>query len=129
MSKILIVENDQDSRDLLRILLEGRGHEVAEAVTGEQGFAEAMRFRPDLVLMDISLPGAIDGLEATRRLRSDGAFDCVPILALTAHALRGDRERMLLAGCDEHVTKPLDDLVAFVTLVDRYLADGRTPRP
>lgn len=128
MPNILIVENDQDSRDLLQILLEGRGHTITEAITGEEALEVAARSRPDLILMDISLPGDIDGLEVTRRLRRDAAFDSVPIVALTAHALRGDRERILLAGCDEHVTKPLDDLGAFTALVDRYLSGGRTPR-
>ena len=128
MAKILIDEDDQDSRDLVRIVLEREGHDVTEALTGEAGLAAATATRPDLILMDVSLPGVMDGLEATRRLRADETFARVPIIALTAHALRGDRERMMLAGCDEHLTKPLDDLAEFTSVVGRFLADGRTPR-
>src|SRR4051812_9253736 len=124
MAKVLVVEDDQDSRDLVRILLEGEGHRVTEALTGEEGLAAARETGPDLVLMDVSLPGSLDGLEATRRLRSDPDFDAVPIVALTAHALGGDRERIILAGCDDHITKPIESLPEFVALVSRYLDGG-----
>src|SRR5689334_9811962 len=101
MAKILLVEDEADTRDLVRTVLEMDGHEVIEAATAEESVSLARRQRPDLILMDVSLAGAFDGLEATRQLRADSAFDAVPIIALTAHAMRGDRERALAAGCDD----------------------------
>ena len=108
MPKILLVEDDADTRELVRLALELHGHEVAEAATGEEGVERALADPPHLVLMDLSLAGRIDGLEATRRLRAERALDRTPIVALTAHALPGDRERALAAGCDDYWTKPLD---------------------
>lgn len=125
MAKILIVEDESDSRDLLRVVLEMDGHEVFEAVNAEDGVAQARAHSPELILMDVSLAGAYDGLEATRRLRADTVFDNTPIIALTAHAMRGDRERVLAAGCDDHWTKPITDLIVFKDNVDRVIADGR----
>ena len=75
--------------------------------------------------MDVSLAGAFDGLEATRRLRADSAFDSTPIIALTAHAMRGDRERVLAAGCDDHWTKPITDLLSFKERIAGVIATGR----
>jgi CheY-like chemotaxis protein len=125
MAKILVVEDDRDIRDLIRMVLEMGGHELHEAATGEDGLAEARRLRPDAILMDLSLAGAIDGLESTRRLRADSSFDRTPIIALTAHAMRGDREHSLHAGCDEHWTKPIIDLDLFKKMVERVVAAGR----
>jgi CheY-like chemotaxis protein len=125
MAKILVVEDDRDIRDLIRMVLEMEGHELHEAATGEDGLAEAKRLRPDAILMDLSLAGLIDGLESTRRLRADSAFDHTPIIALTAHAMRGDREHSLHAGCDEHWTKPIIDLDQFKEMIERVVADGR----
>lgn len=134
MAKILLVEDDRDIRDLIRTVLEMGEHELYEAVTGEDGLAQAKLLRPDVILMDLSLAGAIDGLESTRRLRSDSTFDRTPIIALTAHAMRGDHERSLHAGCDEHWTKPIVNLDRFKEMVERVVAGGRasvggTPRP
>ncbi|HEX9918547.1 MAG TPA: response regulator [Pyrinomonadaceae bacterium] len=134
MAKILMVEDDRDIRDLIRTVLEMGGHELYEAITGEDGLAQAKRLRPDVILMDLSLAGAIDGLESTRRLRSDSTFDRTPIIALTAHAMRGDHERSLHAGCDEHWTKPIINLDRFKEMVERVVAGGRAsvggaPRP
>ncbi|MDQ1613779.1 MAG: two-component system, cell cycle response regulator DivK [Pyrinomonadaceae bacterium] len=125
MAKILVVEDDRDIRELIRMVLEMSGHELHEAVSGEDGVAEARRLRPDAILMDLSLAGAIDGLESTRRLRADPTFDRTPIIALTAHAMRGDREHSLHAGCDEHWTKPIIDLDRFKAMVERVIAEGR----
>ncbi|MDQ1590692.1 MAG: two-component system, cell cycle response regulator DivK [Pyrinomonadaceae bacterium] len=125
MAKILVVEDDRDIRELIRMVLEMSGHELHEAVSGEDGVAEARRLCPDAILMDLSLAGAIDGLESTRRLRADPTFDRTPIIALTAHAMRGDREHSLHAGCDEHWTKPIIDLDQFKEMVERVVAEGR----
>ena len=124
MAKILFVEDEPDIRDLVRLALED-GHEVIAAETAEEGLRRAAEDAPDLVLMDVSLGGAFDGLEATRRLRSDPRFDATPIIALTAHAMPGDRERVLSAGCDEHWPKPITDLLAFRDMVARVASEGR----
>lgn len=107
MARILLVEDNEMNRDMLRRRLERRGHEVLVAVDGAEGVAMVERERPDLVLMDISLP-VLDGLEATRRLRAGEATRTVPVIALTAHAMEGDRQRALDAGCDDYDTKPVD---------------------
>ena len=128
MAKILLVEDEPDTRELVRLTLELDGHEVLEAATGEEAIVKARGGRPGLILMDISLPGQFDGLEATKRLRADPAFDDTPIIALTAHAMQGDRERSLAAGCDEHWTKPIIDLAAFKREVAAAAERGRLLR-
>lgn len=125
MSRILLIEDEPDTRELVRLTLELDGHEVMEAGTAEDGIARARTALPDLILMDLSLGGQFDGLEATKRLRADHAFDSVPIVALTAHAMQGDRERSLAAGCDQHWTKPILDLSAFRAEVARAAESGR----
>ncbi len=107
MAKILFVEDEPDIRDLVRLALEDE-HGVTVAETAEEGLRRAAEDAPDLILMDISLGGAFDGLEATRRLRADPRFDATPIIALTAHAMSGDREKALEAGCDDYDTKPIE---------------------
>jgi two-component system, cell cycle response regulator DivK len=129
MAKILLVEDEADTRDLIRAVLEMDGHEVVESTSAEDGMREAQAQTPQVILMDISLAGAFDGLEATRRLRADSTFDHTPIIALTAHAMRGDRERILAAGCDDHWAKPIMDLVNFKEMVTRLAADGRSSTP
>ena len=124
MAKILFVEDEPDIRDLVRMALEDE-HGVTVAGTAEEGLRRAAEDAPDIILMDISLGGAFDGLEATRRLRSDPRFRATPIIALTAHAMPGDRERVLAAGCDEHWTKPITDLLAFREMVARVASEGR----
>jgi two-component system, cell cycle response regulator DivK len=126
MAKILLVEDDPDTRELVRLTLELYGHDVTEATTAEDGVARACEAGPDLILMDLSLGGKFDGLEATKRLRTDSAFDSTPIVALTAHAMPGDREKSLAAGCDDHWTKPILDLSAFKDNVARMAEAGRT---
>jgi CheY-like chemotaxis protein len=107
MAKILIVEDNEMNRDMLSRRLMRRGYEVEIATDGEAGVEAARRGRPDLVLMDMSLP-VIDGWEATRRLKADPATSAIPVIALTAHAMAGDRERALAVGCDDYDTKPID---------------------
>jgi two-component system, cell cycle response regulator DivK len=125
MAKILLVEDEPDTRELVRLTLELDGHEVLEAATAEEAIVKARTGRPGLILMDLSLAGQFDGLEATKRLRADPSFDDTPIVALTAHAMQGDRERSLAAGCDDHWTKPIIDLAAFKREVATVAERGR----
>ena len=106
MKRILVVEDDPLIIDLIAILLEREGHEVVRAATAEQGLELAERRPPDLVLMDIALPG-IDGLAATRILKSGAATSTVPVVALTAQAMRADAEAAVRAGCDGFIAKPI----------------------
>ena len=107
MNKILLVEDNELNRDMLSRRLQKRGYEIVMAVDGEAGVEMAQTEAPALILMDMSLPG-IDGWEATRRIKSAAATRHIPIVALTAHALPGEREKALAAGCDEFDTKPID---------------------
>jgi CheY-like chemotaxis protein len=107
MTKILLVEDNEMNRDMLSRRLERRGYQVALAVDGLSGVQAAAAEAPDLVLMDMSLP-VLDGWEATRRLKGDAATRHIPVIALTAHAMAGDRDRALEAGCDDYDTKPID---------------------
>ncbi len=107
MRKILIVEDDEMNRDMLSQRLELRGYQIVEAIDGLEGIARARTDLPDLILMDVNLP-EMDGWEATRRLKADMATRSIPILALTAHALVGDRDKALNAGCDDYDSKPVD---------------------
>lgn len=107
MPKILLVEDNELNRDMLSRRLQRRGFEIVTAVDGEKGIALAAAEKPDLILMDISLPG-LNGWDATRQIRQNGATARIPIIALTAHAMSGDREKTLEAGCDEYETKPVE---------------------
>ena len=107
MAKILLVEDDEMNRDMLKRRLKRKGHEVFLAEDGELAISQAQELMPDVVLMDMSLP-KIDGWEATRQLKAAPETGHVPIIALTAHAMSGDRERALAAGCDEYDTKPIE---------------------
>lgn len=105
MPTILIVEDNPANLKLARVVLEKAGHVVLEAMDAEAGLALAREKRPDLILMDIQLPG-MDGLTATMELKRDPATAAIPVLALTAHAMKGDEEKMLAAGCDGYLAKP-----------------------
>jgi CheY-like chemotaxis protein len=107
MSKILLVEDNEMNRDMLSRRLERKGYTVVIAVDGQQGVDMTHSEKPDLILMDMSLP-VIDGWEATRRLKADEATRTIPVIALTAHAMSGDREKALEAGADEYDTKPVE---------------------
>ena len=107
MAKILLVEDNEMNRDMLSRRLIRKGHEVAMAIDGEQGVEMAKSTLPDLILMDMSLP-LIDGWEATRRIKAEPATRGIPIIALTAHAMAGDKEKAIEAGCDDYDTKPVD---------------------
>ena len=107
MPKILLVEDNEMNRDMLSRRLVRSGFEVAIAVDGGQGVAMASSEKPDLILMDMSLP-VIDGWEATRRVKADAATQAIPVIALTAHAMAEDKEKALAAGCDDFDTKPVE---------------------
>lgn len=104
---VLIVEDNPNSRKLIRDLLQVSGYTILEATDGKQGVALAKEKRPDLILMDIQLP-VMDGLEATRILKADKKTREIPIVALTAYAMEGDEERILQAGCEGYLPKPID---------------------
>jgi two-component system cell cycle response regulator DivK len=106
MSKlILVVEDQEDNRRIMRDLLTSVGYEVIEAVTGEEGVATAESQRPDLILMDIQLPG-LDGYEATRQIKANPDLEHIPIIVVTSYALSGDDVKAFEAGCDAYVSKP-----------------------
>jgi CheY-like chemotaxis protein len=107
MARILLVEDNEMNRDMLSRRLLRNGHEVSLAVDGQEAIDKARAEQPEIVLMDLSLP-VIDGWEATRRLRASPDTAGLRIIALTSHAMAGDRERALAAGCDDYDTKPLD---------------------
>ena len=107
MSKILLVEDNEMNRDMLSRRLERKGFDVVMAVDGQAGVEMASTENPDLILMDLSLP-VIDGWEATRRIKADAATQQIPVIALTAHAMAGDEQKALEAGCDDYDTKPID---------------------
>jgi two-component system, cell cycle response regulator DivK len=107
MAKVLLVEDNEMNRDMLSRRLTRRGFEVVCAVNGQQGVELARSEAPDIILMDFSLP-VMDGWEATRRVKADDATRDVPVIGLTAHAMSGDREKAIAAGCDEYDTKPVE---------------------
>lgn len=107
MTRILLVEDDEMNRDMLSRRLEKRGYEVTIATDGQQGVDLARSERPDIVLMDMSLP-VMDGWTATRELKGDEATRGIPIIALTAHAMQGDQDKAMAAGCDDFDTKPVE---------------------
>jgi len=117
MPRILYVEDNEDNVFMLTRRLERRGFEVLVAGDGERGVAMAAAERPALVIMDLSLP-VLDGWEATRRLKAAPETQAIPVIALSAHAMAGDREKALAAGCDDYDTKPID----FARLMEKIAA-------
>ena len=107
MSKLLLVEDNEMNRDMLSRRLQRRGYQVLIAIDGEEGIKIAKSELPDLILMDMSLP-LLDGWETTRLLKASPITNSIPVLALTAHAISGDREKALAVGCDDYDTKPVD---------------------
>ena len=116
---ILVVDDHEDNRRILRDLLRSAGFEVVEAITGEDGVATAKARPPDLILMDIQLPG-IDGYEATRRIKSDDALRGIPLIVVTSYALSGDDAKALAAGADAYVAKPFSPR-AMLAKIREYL--------
>lgn len=122
MAKLLLVEDNDMNRDMLSRRLTRRGYEVLIAVDGQQGIDETRRLSPDLVLMDMSLP-VKDGWAATAELKSDPATSSIPVIGLTAHAMAGDRERAMQAGCDDYDTKPVE-LDSLLGKIEKLLNPG-----
>jgi CheY-like chemotaxis protein len=118
MKKVLVVEDVDFNRDLVVQLLEDKYH-VIEAVNGQEGVELAERERPDLILMDLSLP-VMDGWEATRRIKANPDLRSIPVIALTAHAMVGDEKKALAAGCNDYLVKPLDE-DALMAKIAKYL--------
>jgi CheY-like chemotaxis protein len=117
----MVVEDDPLNMKLVRTLLELESYEVIEVVSGEQAVSTAVRQRPDLILMDVQLPG-IDGLEACARLKNDPSTAAIPIVALTSYAMPGDEHKAAAAGCSGYITKPIDT-EAFPALIAGYLGE------
>ena len=122
-AKLLLVEDNEMNRDMLVRRLEKRGYQMAIATDGLAGIELARSSNPDLILMDMSLPG-LDGWQASRQLKSDNATARIPIIALTAHAMAEDREKAMAAGCDEYETKPVE-LASLLAKIEALLAKPR----
>jgi two-component system cell cycle response regulator DivK len=125
MAKILLVEDNEMNLDMLSRRLEKRGHQVLVAMDGARGVELAHAEQPHLILMDMSLP-VMDGWEATRRIKANGDTNHIPVIALTAHAIAGDREKCLEAGCDEYENKPVKfpQLIAKINMILGIVEEG-----
>jgi two-component system cell cycle response regulator DivK len=121
MAKILIVEDNEMNRDMLSRRLERRGFTIVMAVDGQQGVEMTRSERPDLILMDMSLP-VMDGWAATQAIKADAELAKIPVIALTAHAMAGDREKAMAAGCDDYDTKPIE-LPRLLEKIGKFLPD------
>jgi two-component system, cell cycle response regulator DivK len=118
--RILVIEDQEDNRQIVRDLVTASGYDLIEATTGEEGLAAAARERPDLILMDIQLPG-IDGYEVTRRIKANPQLKKIPIIAVTSYALSGDDKKAFAAGCDAYVTKPFSPRL-LLAKINEYLS-------
>jgi CheY-like chemotaxis protein len=125
MATILLVEDNEMNRDMLSRRLERRGYRLLIAVDGQEGLDVAAAQKPDLILLDMSLP-ILDGWEVARRLKADDTMRTVPVIALTAHAMAGDRERAIEAGCDDYDTKPVE-LPRLIEKIEALLARAKPP--
>jgi CheY-like chemotaxis protein len=121
--RVLLVEDNEMNRDMLSRRLTRKGFEVLLAVDGQQALEMTSQTTPDLILMDMSLP-VLDGWEATRRLKADPASQAIPVIGLTAHAMDGDREKCLQAGCDDYDTKPVDLIRLLQKMTDQLQRVG-----
>jgi len=119
--RILVVEDQEDLRGILRDLLTGSGYEMLEAGDGETGVAKAKADKPDLILMDIQMP-VLDGYEATRQIKADPALSSMPVIAVSSFAMKGDEEKARAAGCDHYVTKPYSP-IQLLKVVRGFLPD------
>jgi len=121
--KLLIVEDNQDNRELAIKVLKNKGYEIIEAVDGEEAIEKAISEKPDLILLDISLP-KLDGYEVAKRLKSMEEFQEIPIVAFTAHAMKGDREKVIVAGFEGYISKPIN-VREFPDQIKAYLRGKR----
>jgi len=130
-TKILVVEDNEDNRRILVLRLQRLGEfDIREAATGHAALEWIRRDAPDVLFLDLTLPGGLDGWETARRIRALPApLSELPIIAVTAHAMAGDREKALAAGCDEYITKPMVNPGEIRDKLERLLAQGRPPRP
>lgn len=122
---VLMIEDNEQNRYLATFLLERRGHSVVSSADGPSGIEEAARLRPDIILLDIQLPG-LDGYAVARALRQNPALDAIPIVAVTSYAMPGDREKALEAGCTAYIEKPIDP-DTFVDSIERFLPPKESP--
>jgi len=122
---VLMIEDNEQNRYLATFLLERRGHSVVSSADGPSGIEEAARLRPDIILLDIQLPG-LDGYAVARALRRNPALDAIPIVAVTSYAMPGDREKALEAGCTGYLEKPIDP-DTFVDSIERFLPPKESP--
>jgi two-component system, cell cycle response regulator DivK len=122
MKRILIVEDNENNMYLISFILKKKGYTILQAGSGEEGVDLAAREKPDMIIMDIQLPG-IDGLEATRRMRESGVSGNVPIIALTSYAMAGDREKAIASGCTGYIEKPINP-ETFTEELGKYLTQG-----
>ena len=118
--RILVVEDNMDTYELVRFILEKNGYDTFLAMNGRDGVNAASKQKPDLIIMDLALP-EMDGWTATRLIKKDTQTSSIPLIALTAHALPGDRQRAMDSGCDEYITKPMD-LLDLVESVDHWIS-------
>jgi CheY-like chemotaxis protein len=124
LTTVLLAEDDETSRDMLTLRLELNGFTVRQAVNGDEAVREAQRLLPDLLLLDMNLP-VLDGWGVARQLKADAATARLPIIGVSAHAMAGDRERALTAGCDEYETKPVD-WASLLPKIERLLGSSAT---
>jgi len=120
--RVLIVEDNEDNRAILRDLLTNAGYDLIEATNGEEGVALAESTRPDLIIMDVQLP-VMDGYEATRRIKSNAELKAIPVIAVTSYALSGEEAKAEAVGCDAYVAKPFSPRQVLAK-IRKYLADG-----
>ena len=125
MKRIAVVEDNPDNRLLVQVILESQ-YEIVEYEDGFEALAGLEKQKPDLVLLDVSLPG-MDGIEVLQRLRASEHLRDLPVIALTAHAMAGDREKFLTAGFDDYLTKPITDETLLLSSIEKLLARGATP--
>jgi two-component system cell cycle response regulator DivK len=121
MTTILLVEDNEVNREMMRRRLQRRGYEVTDAVDGQEAITKAHTEHPSIILMDMSLP-IIDGWDATARLKADAATSAIPIIGLTAHAMVEDKQKALEAGCDDYATKPVE-FEKLLALIERFVAE------
>ena len=120
---ILVVEDNEKNRKLVRVVLKARGYDIVEAEDAKSALGQLENVNPDLILMDMGLPG-IDGMELTRRIKKDENTKNIPIIAVTAHAMKGAKERILDAGCDDYISKPID-INEFPKVVEKILKNSK----